>query len=147
MKDEFSHSLCYCDTNIFVYMHDDKEREKREISNLLYKSLLQTGNGRISVQVISEWRNTMIKKFSHFVSNDVRRKFIRILEVLKPLAITPAIILKADELCDSYSFSPYDAIHVQSALEQNCQYFLSEDMQDGLVVQETLTIRNPYKRK
>ena len=64
MNGKYLESICYLDTNIFVYMHDEKETEKRDISTHIYKFLLNNGNGRISVQVISEWRNIMIKKYS-----------------------------------------------------------------------------------
>ncbi len=144
MKDKFFHSICYLDTNIFVYMHDENEAEKKDISNYLYKLFLQTGNGRISIQVISEWRNIMIKKFSMIVSKEARRNFIRLFEAWEPLVITPELILKSDKLCDHYNFSPYDAIHIQCALEQNCQFFLSEDFQERLIVNNKLTIINPY---
>ena len=145
MNDDISQSVCYLDTNIFVYMHDGNEVEKRSVSNRLYKSFLRTGRGRIAVQVIAEWRNTMVRKFPHFVTKEERRRFMRLLEVWNPLVITPLIIMKAEELCDHYHLSPYDSVHVQCALEQNCRYFLSEDMQDGLIVNNTLTFRNPYK--
>src|SRR5689334_5821233 len=117
MQDNYFDSICYLDTNIFVYMHDEKEATKQNISNLLYKSFLYNGRGRISVQVISEWRNTMIKKFFHLVSNEVRKSFIHLFQVWNPFVITPALLLKADELGDHYNFSPYDAIHIQCALE------------------------------
>jgi len=123
MKDKYRDTLCYLDTNIFVYMHDSSDLKKKNISDELYRYFMKTKKGRISVQVISEWRNVMIKKYSHIVSNEVRRKFIRYLEVWKPLVTTPDIIFKADNLCDHYSFSAYDSIHVQCALEQNCKYF------------------------
>ena len=87
----------------------------------------------------------MIRKFSQVVSKEDRRKFIRLFVAWKPLVVTPSIILKAEDLCDRYHFSPFDAIHVQCALEQNCNYFLSEDMQHGLIVDGTLTFYNPYK--
>ena len=41
-----------------------------------------------------------------------------------------------------YNFSPYDSIHIQCALEQDCKYFLSEDMRDGLIINKKLTILN-----
>lgn len=145
MHGNYLNSVCYLDTNIFVYMHDEKDVLKQGISNALYKSFLNNGRGRISVQVIAEWRNTMIKKFLHVVDDETRRTFIHLLEAWNPLVIKPALLLKADELGDRYNFSPYDAIHVQCALEQGCHYFLSEDMQDGLVVNKTLTLCNPYR--
>ena len=71
-------------------------------------------------------------------------EFLETLQAWNPLQISPDIILNAERLCDSYAFSPYDAIHIQAALELDCRYFLSEDLQDGLVVQGTLTISNPF---
>lgn len=69
---------------------------------------------------------------------------MRYLSLWHPLQISSDTLLQADELCDRYHFSPYDSIHIECALELNCQYFLSEDMQDGLIVDKKLTIRNPY---
>ncbi|MGX9726635.1 MAG: PIN domain-containing protein [Candidatus Electronema sp. VV] len=146
MSDSILQSVCYLDTNIFVYLHDSGDPQKRDISAQLWRHFLQTGSGRISVQVIAEWRNTMVRKFSQIVDKESRRKFIRLLDAWKPLVITSSIIMKAETLCDQYNFSPYDSVHVQCAIEQGCQYFLSEDMQDGLVVNEMLTFCNPYKQ-
>ena len=87
----------------------------------------------------------MVRKFPKVVDKESRRKFIRLLNAWKTLVITSSIIIKAETLCDQYNFSPYDSVHVQCALEQGCQYFLSEDMQDGLIFNETLTFCNPYR--
>ncbi len=38
------------------------EAEKQRKANELYLHFLTTGLGRISVQVMSEWRNAMVKK-------------------------------------------------------------------------------------
>lgn len=58
--------------------------------------------------------------------------------------MTANLILRADDITNKYSISPFDSTHIQSALDVNCQYFLSEDMQDGLVIDEKLTIVNPF---
>jgi predicted nucleic acid-binding protein len=38
----------------------------------------------------------------------------------------------------------FDGLVVAAALEAGCATLWSEDMQDGLVVDERLTIRNPF---
>ena len=144
MSANYRDAICYIDTNIWIYLFDRNAPVKQRVSKELLLHLHRTRRGRISVQVISEWRNTMIKRFSHLVDGHLRRRFIRYLGAWNPLSISPEILIKADELCDRYSFSPYDSIHVQCALELKCQYFLSEDMQDGLVVDGILTINNPF---
>lgn len=144
MNAKYLNSVCYLDTNLLIYMFDDRAPNKQQKANDLYLHFLTTGQGRISVQVMSEWRNAMIKKFRHLVDNEYRREFLETLQAWNPLQISSKIIIKADHLCDHYAFSPYDAIHVQAALEMECAYFLSEDLQDGLLVQGTLRIVNPF---
>lgn len=47
-------------------------------------------------------------------------------------------------LAARYGFAFYDAVIVASALEAGCTTLMSEDMQDGLVVEARLTVRNPF---
>jgi predicted nucleic acid-binding protein len=49
-----------------------------------------------------------------------------------------AVILARD-----HGFSYYDALIVAAALEARCDTLLSEDLQDGRVI-DGLTIRNPF---
>lgn len=39
----------------------------------------------------------------------------------------------------------YDAMIVGAALVAGCERILSEDMQDGLVIEGVLTVRNPFR--
>lgn len=144
MNAKYLQAVCYLDTNLLIYMFDRNDPAKQQRANDLYLHFLQQGTGRISVQVIAEWRNAMIKKFSSMVDSGLRRTFIDSLRAWNPLQISPQIILKADKLCDHYHFSPYDSIHVQCALDLQCEYLLSEDMQDGLVVEGRLRLLNPF---
>lgn len=67
MNADYLQSLCYLDTNLLIYMFDDKDVVKQQKANELYLYFLTTGLGRISVQVMSEWRNAMVKKFAHLM--------------------------------------------------------------------------------
>jgi len=100
MHGNYLQSICYLDTNLLIYMFDDRDEVKQRKANELYLHFLTTGLGRISVQVMSEWRNAMVKKFNHLVDNAYRREFLETLQVWKPLQISPEIILSADRLCD-----------------------------------------------
>ena len=44
-----------------------------------------------------------------------------------------------------YKFSVYDAMIVAAALEANCTTLYSEDMQDGLLVEDQIRIVNPFR--
>jgi predicted nucleic acid-binding protein len=144
MPADIKQSICYLDTTLFVYLFDTVDQEKYLRARALFEHYLVTGKGRISIQVLSEWRNVMIKKFSASVNGVFRRKFIESMKSWKPTAITTDMIVEADKLIERYNLSPFDSLHIQAALESECRYFLTEDMQDGLVINKKLTIRNPF---
>ena len=48
-------------------------------------------------------------------------------------------------LAEKYQLSIYDSLIVASALLGGCEILYSEDMQDGLLIEDCLTIRNPFK--
>ena len=121
MPANYRNAVCYLDTNVLIYAFDTADTVKQQLSKELLRYFPQNRSGRISIQVLSEWRNAMIKKYSQLVDATLRREFIRNMGVWQPLAISPQILIKADELSDRYRFSPYDAIHVQCALELGCR--------------------------
>ncbi len=135
---------CYVDTNVFIYLFDTASGQKRETAAMIYRSLLQSKRGCTSLLVVSEWRNVMTRKYATVMPTQSRRAFLRLLGVWNPATITLTTIQNAEALTAKYCFSPFDSLHVQSALDQSCKYFLSEDMQDGLVVDNRLEIVNPF---
>ena len=48
-------------------------------------------------------------------------------------------------MAERYRFSFYDALIVAAALESGCTTLFSEDLQDGQVIDQTLTVRNPFQ--
>ena len=53
--------------------------------------------------------------------------------------------LTARSLAQRYRLGFYDALIVAAALLDECETLYSEDMQHGLVVDERLTIMNPFR--
>lgn len=49
------------------------------------------------------------------------------------------------ELAERYGLSIYDAMIAASALLARCKALLSEDMQDGQIIEGSLKIRNPFR--
>jgi predicted nucleic acid-binding protein len=52
--------------------------------------------------------------------------------------------IKAIELKDKYNLQYYDALIISTALENNCNIIFSEDMQHNQVIENRLTIINPF---
>lgn len=60
-------------------------------------------------------------------------------------AVTVQTHDKAMQLAERYGLSFYDSLVVSAALLSGCASLYSEDMQDGLLVEGQLTIRNPFR--
>lgn len=74
------------------------------------------------------------------------RKALDAFQVLcpAPLPITIAMHEAALKIAQKYGFNIYDALMIAAALQAGSAILYSEDLQDGLVVDHTLTIRNPF---
>ena len=58
--------------------------------------------------------------------------------------VDKAIILRAMKRHQSDTFSFWDSLIAEAALQSGCSQLLSEDMQNGLMI-DSLTINNPFK--
>ncbi len=57
--------------------------------------------------------------------------------------ITKSILLRASSLRSENQFSFWDSLIISSAIESDCSTLYTEDMQDGLLINESLKIVNP----
>ncbi len=127
----------FVDTNVLIYAFSDDPRAGRA------EALLAKGCAT-GVQALNEFANVARRKLS-MEWRDVREALDAIRVLLKPIA--PLAIethLDGIELAERYRLSVYDAMMIAAALRLGCATFWSEDMQDGLVVDGRLTIRNPF---
>jgi predicted nucleic acid-binding protein len=128
----------FFDTNVFVYalVQDDPRCQKAE-------ELIAAG-GTVSVQVLYEFADVVRRKVR--MPWDEVRFAIENIKALcpDPLPITLATHQEALAIAERYGYRIYDALIVASALEAKCTVLYSEDMQDGQVIDQTLTIRNPF---
>ena len=129
----------FFDTNVFVYalVQDDPRSDQAE-------RLIAEG-GTVSVQVLNEFA-AVVRRKTKMPWDDVRFA----IENIKILCPNPAPITihthqEALAIAERYDYKIYDALVVASALEGRCTILYSEDMQDGQVIDKTLTIRNPFQ--
>jgi len=140
MRDKY-----FIDTNIFVYSFDAKDPKKQKISRDLIQEALKEQTGCISSQVIQEFLNVSTKKFNPPLSN--QDSLIYLNSVLAPLCeIFTSVDLyqKTLEMCERWKYSFYDSMIITAALQTDCSYLYSEDLQHRQKIQ-SLTIRNPFK--
>ncbi len=126
----------FLDTNILVYAHSDDPRGT--VARELVGTAFQT-----SAQAIGEFVNIARKKLGRdwpWIEEAVFGMTDNAL--IHPLTLDTE--LAAMKLARVYGFHIYDALMVAVALAAGADELLSEDMDDGLVVNGRLTIRNPF---
>lgn len=129
----------FIDSNIIVYLVDNRSKEKtKKAQDFLSPDFF------ISTQVIAENVNVCLKKL-HLNKETTFDFARRVLNRFRILQITEATLLKNFEISIKYQLSSWDSIIIATAILNSCSIIYSEDMQDGLIVENSVTIINPFK--
>ena len=129
------------DTNIWIYgFLPDQDFRKHRIA----KEITQRDDVLVSQQVVAEVSNALIRK-AKVPESRIREIIADFEENFHPLVLETEHYLQASRLRERYNFSHWDSLLITAALELGASIFYSEYMQDGLVVDGTLTIRNPFR--
>jgi predicted nucleic acid-binding protein len=126
------------DSNILIYNHSLTCESKMLIAVNFFNE-----NPVVSSQVISEYLNVMRKKFK-MDKNELMQLCSLWLEKCTVQPVILSTIKLAQNLVSKYDFQVFDGIIVAAALEASCDILYSEDMQDGLTIENTLRIVNPF---
>ncbi|MCB0615437.1 MAG: PIN domain-containing protein [Lewinellaceae bacterium] len=130
---------CFLDTNILIYCYTSTEPDKLAKA----QAVASLPNVVISTQVLKELANVLRKKFNldwpsiQATLNEVENNF-------EVCANTALLIRHACSIADRYGFSFYDSLIIAASLESGCTILYSEDLQNGQVIENTLTIKNPF---
>ncbi len=127
----------FFDSNTLLYFAS-REPAKAERVEALMKE-----GGAISVQVLNEIAAVSRRKFGY----SWEQTGLVLAAVRQALRVEPVLVATHElglALASRYKFGIYDAMIVAAALLSGCDTLWSEDMHDGLVVNGTLTIRNPF---
>jgi predicted nucleic acid-binding protein len=127
----------FLDTNILVYAFTTDTRSSRA------QGLLERGCV-IGVQGLNEFANLAKRK--------LLMNWMEISEALSAIRTVCGTIVPIDvetnadavRIADRYGCAFFDALMIASALRADCGILWSEDMQDGLVIDQRLRIANPF---
>jgi predicted nucleic acid-binding protein len=135
----------FIDSNVIVYTVDRASPEKRATARRLVQHAIQSGDGRISFQVVQETLNVITHKFQPpLPPSDARELLDDVLVPLWSVMPSEALYRRALEIHVRYQFRFYDALIVAAALMAGCTRLYSEDLQHGQRI-EGLTIANPFR--
>lgn len=130
-------SVEFIDTNIVIYSLSKDEIKRRKSLALLARKPF------ISIQVLNETANTLRRKLA-FEIPTIRQFLADLMKETRFHSISPSTLFSALAVAERYGFSHYDSLIVATALETGCQTLYSEDMQNGQVIDQSLTIINPF---
>lgn len=127
----------FFDTNVLIYLASADVSKADRVDELVAQG------GVVSVQVLNEVANVARRKMN--LSWDETTQFLatlRSLVAVEPL--TEETHVAGLRLSERYQLSVYDGLIAAAALLADCDVLWSEDMHDGLVVDQVLQIRNPF---
>ncbi|GHV23965.1 ribonuclease VapC [Planctomycetales bacterium] len=133
----------FIDTNILVYAHIEDEPVKSAKAKMLIREQLANDEIVVSVQVLNEFYANLAKpRFNtpHAIIVDYLSGIVRSFTV-SPLNLST--VSAALRLKERYGYSWWDSLILAAALESDCEKCYSEDMQDGQLIENRLTVVNP----
>lgn len=135
----------FLDTNILVYAYGNQDKTKEAVSKGLLATALKTDEGFISSQVVQEFCNVSARRFAKpIIQTDINDLLDEVLLIMWRHLPSLDFYKRTLVLCSRFSFSFYDALIVQAALDLDCSTLYSEDLQDGQKF-GSLKIVNPFK--
>jgi predicted nucleic acid-binding protein len=131
-------SRVFLDSNVCLYLLSEDSPKKKKAEELLALPFTV-----ISSQVLNENMNVVIKKLK-LSQERILAHIDFLLSSCEVVGGSIGLQKKGIALHFSFQFSFYDSLIVAAALEGNCSVLYSEDMHHGLVIENKLTIVNPF---
>jgi len=133
----------FVDTNILIYAHDLDAGEKRAQATVLIRGLWEEGRGIISTQVLQELYVNVTAKIPKPISPAAARDLLRVYGAWQVEINDVETVILATEIQERNRISFWDAMIVAAACRGGAVTLLSEDLNDGQVI-EGVRVTNPF---
>ncbi|MEA5549458.1 PIN domain-containing protein [Anabaena cylindrica UHCC 0172] len=135
---------CFVDSNIWLYRFilnpsDTSAIQKQQIAT----NVTSQENLLVSTQVINEVCANLIRK-AGFDNSQIQTLIKEFASGCEILPVSLETLQYSAKLRSHYSLSFWDSLIVASAILEKVSILYSEDMQNGLIVENTLQIVNPF---
>jgi predicted nucleic acid-binding protein len=125
----------FIDTNIFAYIQRKDDPVKSQIS----QDTIAFFDCVISTQVVNEFSSLFTKKYPIPI-DEIRKVLASIYANCELVTLTSILSDKALSLHDQYGYSFYDSLMLAATLKADCSYIITEDMQDGQLIENKIKI-------
>ena len=129
----------FVDTNVLIYCYTVTEPDTHQKA----RQIVMPKGTTTTTQVLPEMANTLLRKFKTEWP-EIKSTLDEIQSQFTIHQNSPKTIHDAIRIANRYGYSFYDLLIIAAALESRCSVFYSEDMQAGQVIDDVLTIRNPF---
>jgi len=119
----------FVDTNVLVYSRDTADAAKHASASAWIGHLWETGEGRLSIQVLQEYYVTTTRKLRPGLPRDVARADVGDLSAWRPVVIDADGLQVAWSIEDRFGLSFWDSLIVAGAHIAACEVLLTEDLQ------------------
>lgn len=137
----------FIDSNIWLYRFIINPRDTDAISKQqIATTITNYQNILISTQVVNEVCANLIRK-AGFNNAQIQILLEELEQGCEILPVSLETLQFALKLRAQYLLSFWDSLIVASAVLGNASILYSEDMQDGLILENTLQIVNPFRVK
>jgi predicted nucleic acid-binding protein len=129
----------FVDSNVILYLMSEDETKANQAEAVMRCQVT------VSVQVFNEVTSVARKKLG--CSWDQIEEFLaNIAGICFVETLTIEIHQRARFIAERYQLAFYDALIVASAVAAECTTLYTEDMQDGLLIEGSLTLCNPFRK-
>ena len=136
--------LVFVDTNVLLYSLDQGEGAKHQCARDWMDTLWKDRNGRISVQVLSEFFFNATRKLSPGLPREQAWDFVLALSDWRPQTTDFRILEIGEQVQAQHGLSWWDSLIVAAAHRQGCGTLLTEDLQHAAVY-AGVTVMNPFR--
>ena len=132
------------DSNVFVYAFDAAARDKQARAARLLEQIEPIGRGMLSTQVLGEFFRVVTEKITRpLTPSEARLELERLVVSWPVLPITTPIVIEAARGVRDHRMSYWDAQLWATARLNQVDVVLSEDFQDGRVL-DGVRFVNPF---
>ena len=133
----------FLDTNVLVYVFDDDAGPKQERAQSILADAASGGHV-VSTQVLQEFFVVATRKLERPLKHEDAADAVAALARLPVANLDAASVLAAIDRVGRHALSLWDALIVQAAVESGCTRLLTEDLQDGQVI-DGVRVEDPFR--
>ena len=132
----------FFDTNVLVYAASSQDERKRQIAlGLLRHALEENHDGVISLQILEEFTNVMLKR--SLARDEQIEGYYSYFYRLIGTEVTSDMLREAIKIRQEYGIQYYDAVMIAAAKKLGCHEIVTEDLNDRQIYYGMVVV-NPF---